>query len=133
MCFPETVFLQLQWQQQIRTHSKNISNNVHKSTVNSHLAVIITHTAWYAGGRRMNPEKLFKYNLQDENMKKNQNRFFIGQQLVILSITPFSKADSFQLFYSLKLRIMIRDSKLGCQPMKSAMGEGDWTDKQYLL
>lgn len=28
---------------------------------------------------------------------------------------------------------MITDTKLGCQPMKSAMGEGNWTDKQCLL
>jgi len=27
--------------------------------------------------------------------------------------------------------MMIRDAKLGCQPRKPAMGEGDWTNSIY--
>lgn len=61
MCFAETVFLANAVAVANKgLQSKNTSNNVLKSIVNSHLAVIITHTAWYAGGRQMNPEKLFQ-------------------------------------------------------------------------
>lgn len=120
-----------------RLHSKNVSNYVLKSTVNSHLGVISHIQPGMQGGDEWTWRNFSNYNLQHKKLKE----ILYPKLTQILHRSTVSdpfycsllKCRFFLAVCFPKLQIMIRDAKLGCPAMKLAMWEGDWTDKQYLL